>query len=108
MTPSLQQRHCQLGQEHAIGPEIAAPQAARLLQQPIQPLQAAALHPLRRHLLHAGMEIERRAHTDLNCVQHLAMLKGEHVLLGTAQADEDQPRAAAVDAVHDSTILRRR
>ena len=44
--------------------EIAAPHPARLLCQPVQPLEPGPLHPLRRPSQVAGEEQERGADTE--------------------------------------------
>src|SRR5450432_3574296 len=47
--------------ERGIGDQVALPQPGGFLREPVEPFQAAILHPLRCHSLFAGVEIERSA-----------------------------------------------
>src|SRR4051794_15879183 len=72
----------QAGGEARSVDEVAAEQPARLLEQPVQPLEAGALHPHRRAADVAGQEAER--HAD---VEEARLGEEFDQLLGRARAD---------------------
>lgn len=81
------------------------PQAARLLAQPVQPFQAGALHPARRALHRAGMEIEGGARAQHHRRNGFTVIEHPGLLLRTAEADEHETRAGVRDRAHHARVL---
>ncbi len=93
-------------QETGVVPQVAAPQTARFLREPVRPLEPGALHPRRRLRDKAGVEVERGADPD----QHGRLeLRAQHrhplLLLGHADADPHHVGLGLVDLRGDRGLL---
>src|SRR5829696_2969552 len=86
------------GHEARVVAQVAPPQPARLAAEPEEPLEAAALHPVRRLRHEAGVEVERRADAD----EHRRLEPRAHplhplLLARHAEADPDDVGPLRVD-----------
>src|SRR3954464_7077963 len=95
-------------QEGGVVVEVAGQQPARLLRDPVRPLEAAVLHPCGGLRDTAGVEVEGGAdgghHGNVEPVAHA----GHPLLLARhAGADPEHVRAVAVDALHELVLLAR-
>src|SRR5687767_5929737 len=77
--------------------EVAAPEAAGLVGEAEEPLEAVALHRRGGLRDEAGVEVEGGADGDERHAEALAVLVEEDLLARAAEADEDEPRAGAAD-----------
>ncbi len=73
--------------------------------QPVQPFQAAGLHPGRSAWNRASVVIERGADPDHYGVYPSTMFCHPLLLLGAAEADKQETDPAGFDAVADFIIL---
>src|SRR5688572_9216492 len=86
--------------------EVAREQAARLLGDPVDPLEPALLHPRGRLRYAAGVEVERRPHgAHHGDVEPLAHARHPLLLLGHADAHPEHVRARTVDLVDERVLL---
>src|SRR3954451_18612870 len=94
------------GQELGIEVEVARQQAARLLGDPVGPLEAALLHPARGLGDAAGVEVEGGAYAAHHRhVEALAHAGHPLLLLRHADAHPEHIRAGGVDLLDDRVLL---
>src|SRR5918992_453663 len=92
--------------EAGVRVEVAREQAPGLLPDPVDPLEAALLHPARRHRDAAGVEVEGRAHAAHH--RHLeAVAHARHplLLLWHPDADPEHVGPRLVDLVDHLRLL---
>src|ERR1700747_1451151 len=94
------------GYEHGVVARVAPPQPPRLAREPVAPLEAGALHPVRRLRDEPGVEIERRADADeQRRVEVRARAEHPQLLLGLTGADPHDARAGGVDRLERALVL---
>ncbi len=88
--------------------EVAPPQPARLVRQPVGPLQSRRLHPRRRLGHQPGVEVERRADADQHRrLEQRAHLRHPLLLLGHPDSDPHDVGPRMVDLLGDRVPLLR-
>ncbi len=72
------------------------------------PFEAAPLHPRQSGRLGAGVEIECGADAELHRLDAVHVLGGEIILLGAAETQKHQSRAAGIDTGNYRRVFFRR
>src|SRR5215213_2475961 len=94
------------GHEPGVRREIAAHQPPRFLPGAVDPLEAALLHPARRHRDPAGVEVESGPDADHHRnVEAVAHSRHPLLLLRHADADPEHVRAGLVDLARHRGLL---
>src|ERR1035437_163412 len=97
------------GHEARVVAHVARPQPPRLAREPVDPLQARSLHPVRRLGDEAGMEVERGAHPhEQGGAQAGAHRVHPALLLGLAGPHPHDRGSRAVDLRDHALLLLRR
>ena len=96
------------GQEARVAQEVAAPEPPRLCGEPVDPLQPEVAHPAGRVAGPAGEHVEGGAHAEHDAVEPVGVRGHPALLLGAADADEQQLYAGAPDVHGDRDVLLRR
>src|SRR5216683_6690939 len=87
-----------LPEEPGVVDQVPAPQPAGVGRQPVEPLEAGALHPYRRLLDGTAVEVEGGANRyEHRCVEALAHARHPAVLFGRAHADPHNVGLSHVD-----------
>ena len=86
--------------------DVAFPESSRFLDDAVDPLHAAFLHPAGSPLHFPRDEIEGTTHADHDgYVQLFRMASHPEFLLGVAQRDKEQIRFRRIDALDDFRLL---
>src|SRR5918997_4060706 len=98
-----------LGREHRGKPgvvlEVASPQPAGLLEEPVGPLEARGLHPARGLARAAGEEVEGRPDPDHDGRNAPYVLCHPDLLLRASEPDQQDADAGGADLAHVSVIF---
>ena len=87
--------------------QVPLEQPRRVLQQTVQPLQAAFLHPLRGALQPSRVIVKAGAHAEHQAVHPALMGRHPALLLGRAQAHPDEIRLRFIDSLYVPPVFLR-
>jgi hypothetical protein len=93
-------------QKGGIVAQVAPPEATRLADEAIEPLEPASLHPFRSLWQRSGVNVEGRPHADENrCVQTPDVVGHPSLLLRRTQAHPDDVGPCLVHRSHELRVL---